>query len=36
MCETTYYELGSPQKSTEQSLDTAGFNYIELVVIFKE
>lgn len=29
---TTYDELGSHQKSMDQNLDTAGFNYIEFVV----
>lgn len=36
MCQTTHYELGSHQKSMEQSLDTAAFNCIELAVIVKE
>lgn len=34
--QTTDYELGRHQKSLEQSLNTAGVNYIELAVIFKE
>lgn len=34
--QTTDYELGRHQKSLEQSLNTAGVNYIEVAVIFKE